>query len=198
LLILVFKYGTLTFDLGGVRLQIPNILTVIRLMLVPALGYLMIIKDYKNAMALFLVIGVTDVLDGYVARKYHMVSKLGTLLDPIADKLVQGTAIGVLTYNGLVPVVVIVVVVIKEALLGLGAVTLYKKGQVVVQANWYGKLATVFFYAAILFTIGLNIIDYQIRYVYYIVNGLFAVAVLATLYALYMYTKNYMKVKNRI
>jgi cardiolipin synthase (CMP-forming) len=181
-----------------VRLQIPNILTVIRLVLVPALGYLMIIKDYKNAMALFLVIGITDVLDGYVARKYHMVSKLGKLLDPIADKLVQGTAIGVLTYNGLVPIVVFVVVVIKEALLGLGAVTLYKKGQVVVEANWYGKLATVFFYGAILFTIGLNIIDYQIKYVYYIVNGLFAVAVLATLYALYMYTKNYMRLKNRI
>jgi cardiolipin synthase len=167
-------------------------------MLVPALGLLMFIKDYRNAMMLFLLIGVTDVLDGYIARKYHMISKLGTLLDPIADKLVQATAIAVLTYNGLVPIVVIVVVVIKEAILGIGAVTLYKKGQVVVQANWYGKLATVCFYAAILFTIGLNIIDVQIKYVHYIVSVLFAVAVLATLYALYMYSMNYIKVKNRI
>ncbi len=178
-------------------LQIPNMLTTMRLLLVPVFGYLLFANSYKEAFVMLLVIGITDVLDGYIARKYNMITKLGTVLDPIADKLVQATAIAVLTYNLMIPFVIIAVVVIKELMLGLGAFILYRNGQVVISSNMYGKLATVLFYTAILSTISFKILGIEIGYIHFVINGVFLIAVAATLYALYMYMKEFMTIQKK-
>lgn len=172
-------------------MQIPNMLTNLRLLMVPFLGYLLYVGRFSDALILFLIIGLTDILDGYLARKYHLVTKFGKFADPLADKLVQATAIAVLTLNRVIPVMVIVVVVLKEVLLGLGALFLYRKNKVVIAASWYGKLATVFFYIAIVMTILMSMLEVTWGFADYFISVSFGIAIFATLYALYMYAKNF-------
>ncbi|WP_313561947.1 CDP-alcohol phosphatidyltransferase family protein, partial [Ruminiclostridium cellobioparum] len=69
--------------------NIPNLLTLIRLLIVPVLGYFLYFEHYIPAMILFAFGGFTDVLDGYIARKYNLITKWGKVFDPLADKLMQ-------------------------------------------------------------------------------------------------------------
>ena len=79
-------------------LTIPNLLSVIRLALIPLIVWLYIGKqEYSAAVAVILISGATDIIDGFIARKFNMVSDLGKILDPVADKLTQATVILCLT-----------------------------------------------------------------------------------------------------
>ena len=124
-------------------MNIPNILTAIRFILIPFLGYYLFDKQYSVAVLLFLLGGITDVLDGVIARKFNMITSWGKLADPLADKLMQLTALSILTIQKIIPLPVLIIVVAKEAFMVAGSILLYKKIKLVVQANWYGKLATV-------------------------------------------------------
>ena len=75
-------------------LTIPNLLSVIRLALIPLIVWLYVGKQaYSAAVIVILISGATDIIDGAIARRFHMVSDLGKILDPIADKLTQGAVI---------------------------------------------------------------------------------------------------------
>jgi len=100
---------------------------------------------------LFLLAGVTDVLDG--TRKFNMVTSFGKLADPLADKLMQLTALTILTIQDIIPLPVLIIVVAKESFMIIGSILIYKKVNFVVQADWYGKFATVVFFLAIVLTI---------------------------------------------
>ncbi len=79
-------------------LTIPNLLSVIRLALIPLIVWLYIGKqEYSAAVAVILISGATDIIDGFIARKFNMVSDLGKILDPVADKLTLATVILCLT-----------------------------------------------------------------------------------------------------
>lgn len=81
-------------------LTIPNLLSVVRLLLIPVIVWLYCGKqEYTAAVVVILLSGITDIADGIIARKYHMVSDFGKILDPIADKLTQAAIILCLTYN---------------------------------------------------------------------------------------------------
>jgi cardiolipin synthase len=97
--------------------------------------------------------GITDVLDGYIARKFNLITSFGKLADPLADKMMQITALVLLTMQQKIPAVILIIVIAKEAFMGAGSILLYKKENFVVSANWYGKLATVIFFVAIIFTL---------------------------------------------
>lgn len=70
---------------------IPNFLTATRLVLSPVLGYLVVQNDFTKAFGLFLYMGVTDFVDGYIARRWNQRTMLGTILDPLADKVLMST-----------------------------------------------------------------------------------------------------------
>lgn len=135
-------------------MNIPNILTIIRIILVPL--YLFVFYTVEEnriiyAGTIYIIAGLTDVLDGRIARKYGMVSKLGAALDPLADKLMTFAVLISFTSANLIPPWVLFVIGIKEVLMILGGFVLYLfKEKRVLPSNKYGKIATVSFYAAIL------------------------------------------------
>jgi CDP-diacylglycerol--glycerol-3-phosphate 3-phosphatidyltransferase len=176
-----------------VRKNIPNALTLIRLIIVPFLGYFIYSEKYTIAIILFAFGGLTDVLDGYIARKYGLITKWGKFFDPLADKLMQITALVFLVLHKFIPIVVLVIVVIKEALMLAGGIAVYKKGKTVIGANWYGKLATVIFYFAILATIILKNVALNSSYTTTAIAVAIGLAVVCTLFALAKYINIYFK-----
>lgn len=135
-------------------MKIPNMLTLLRFALIPVF-----IKVFFSgspnyityALGIYLLAGVTDVLDGYIARKYNLITKWGQAMDPLADKLMLLTVIISFTMKGLFPIAVLIIVGLKEVMMVLGGIFLYtRKGKVVIPANRYGKMATVLFYILII------------------------------------------------
>jgi cardiolipin synthase len=142
-------------------LNIPNILTLIRFLLIPVFVYFFFSNlehNYLISATIFIFAGITDVLDGYIARTYNMVTKWGKLLDPLADKSMQLTVVFCLAYKKIIPLWAIYIILIKEILMVIGSIVLYRD-KIVVSSNWYGKAATVLFYIAILAIILLDMSD---------------------------------------
>jgi len=129
-------------------LNIANILTLIRLLLVPVFAVFFLQGNYLFAIIIFVICGITDFVDGFIARKYNMVTEFGKLMDPLADKILQITALALLTFMLQVNIIIVIVFGIKEAAMLIGSTFLYKR-KVVVFSNWYGKLATVILFVAI-------------------------------------------------
>ncbi|XP_046401889.1 probable cardiolipin synthase (CMP-forming) [Ischnura elegans] len=97
---------------------IPNILCATRIILSPCLGYLIIQNSFGIALGIFVYAGVTDMLDGWIARNYKgQSSKLGSFLDPMADKVLVGTLFLTLTYSGLIPVSLTALIILRDLLL---------------------------------------------------------------------------------
>lgn len=128
-------------------LTIPNLLSVIRLALIPLIVWLYIGKqEYSAAVAVILISGATDIIDGFIARKFNMVSDLGKILDPVADKLTQATVILCLTVKYRWMRGLIVLFVVKEIIMAVLGYMAIQKKDVVNSAKWYGKLNTVVLY----------------------------------------------------
>jgi len=138
----------------GNGMNVPNMLTVLRFFLIPVFIYVFYNPNIKNnifwALVVFIVAGATDLLDGYIARKYNLITKWGKLMDPLADKLMLLTVLVSLYINGAIPEVIIIIVFIKEILMIGGAIFLYRNRKVVVEANFFGKLASASFYVAVI------------------------------------------------
>jgi cardiolipin synthase len=129
--------------------NIPNILSLLRLALVPAFVAVFFTDSpyaYRYAGLIFIFASATDALDGFIARKFNMITRLGRVLDPLADKLMTAAAIVCITIAGIVPVWIIIVFVVKEIVMGLGALVMYKKIDDVLPSNFIGKIATVTFF----------------------------------------------------
>ena len=156
-------------------LTIPNLLSVIRLALIPLIVWLYIGKqECSAAVAVILISGATDIIDGFIARKFNMVSDLGKILDPVADKLTQATVILCLTVKYRWMRGLIVLFVVKEIIMAVLGYMAIQKKDVVNSAKWYGKLNTVVLYLVmtclILFpsiseTVA-NVLNLHLRYAY--------------------------------
>ena len=133
--------------------NVPNILSVIRILLVPLFVYLFMTGKVAVAVAVFIISGFTDVLDGYIARKYNYITNLGKFLDPFADKLTQFTAFICLYLTQLVPLWMPVVYFLKELGTTIGALVVFRNRKKVVKSNIFGKLATFFVFAFVCFVI---------------------------------------------
>jgi len=129
-------------------MSIPNILTMLRFILIPVFAYTYIVLDSVPLSATILALsGITDFLDGFIARRFNMITKWGIVFDPIADKLTLITVALCISLSGIKFMWALFgFLVFKELLMILGGINLYKKGDVVVPANWYGKAATILFY----------------------------------------------------
>ncbi len=131
--------------------NIPNTLTSIRLLLIPFCGILIFNGMYNQAAIIFIIASLTDVIDGYIARKYNLVTNFGKFFDPLADKLLSVTTLTMLSYKQRIHWIIPLLIFIKELLIGSGGLVMYKKKRLVKSAGWYGKVSTVLFFISILF-----------------------------------------------
>jgi cardiolipin synthase len=104
------------------RSDIPNIITVLRIVLVLPIAWALLQDRYGWALLLFVVAGVSDGLDGFLAKHYGWTSRLGALLDPLADKALLVTCYAALTWNALLPLWLLVLVVVRDIVIVAGAV----------------------------------------------------------------------------
>lgn len=137
--------------------HIPNILTILRFIFIPFIVIAIAGEQYVLAIILFTLSSLTDVLDGFIARKFGFITDLGKLLDPLADKLTQISIIATLCIYQILPEWMIITLVMKELILFLGAAFLYKKRDVVVSSKWYGKATTVLIYLAVMSSLFIKI-----------------------------------------
>ena len=125
-------------------LTLPNILSFFRLLLIPIIVFLYDDGYYFWAMFTLFISGVTDVVDGWIARTYHLVSDFGKAIDPIADKLTQ--LVVLLCLMGTKYWWVIMALVLKEFIIGILTLVALRKTHSVYSAGWYGKLCTMVIY----------------------------------------------------
>ena len=126
-------------------MNVPNSLTVLRILLVPVFVAFLLSGRYEYALATFLLAGITDGLDGTIARVANQRTALGAYLDPLADKLLLTSAFVTLAFLGLVPLWIAILVVFRD--LCLMAATLlakYTESRVDISPSLLGKGTTVF------------------------------------------------------
>ena len=187
--------------------HIPNALTILRFILIPFI-ILSIVKDeYINAFIFLTMSGLTDVLDGIIARKFNFITDFGKLVDPLADKATLVSILVALTLKDIIPMWIFVIVFIKEFIMVSGASFLYGK-ELVVSSKWYGKLSTVLFYLAIVSSFGIRywnsiataagnsvstIFEFDI-YIYYL--ALASTVFSLVMYYITFYKQGYLKKEN--
>ena len=164
--------------------QIPNILTIFRFILIPFIVINLVYDSYIAAFIIFTVSGLTDILDGFIARKYNFITNFGKLIDPLADKCTQIITLGTLAIKDIIPMWIIIIVILKEFIMVAGASFLYGK-ELVVSSRLYGKLATVLFYIAIVCSLFIKQFDFSFDFSIYI----YYLALISTIFSLIMYIK---------
>lgn len=133
-----------------IKWNIPNALSLLRILLVPCFMTLYLLHYDGWAFGVLFVSGLTDMLDGVIARRFNQITDFGKLLDPLSDKLTQvGVVICLATrYPSLLYLAALCLV--KELCQGIGGVILLRKRSTVRGSKWFGKLSTVVFYASML------------------------------------------------
>ena len=134
--------------------NVPNILSVFRIFLVPVFVVLFFHEYYVASAAVVALSALTDIADGFIARRFNIVSVTGQVLDPLADKLMQISVILVLWLKDLIPVWAISILAGKELIMIFGGCILYFfKKKTAIPAMWYGKAATCLFYFTVIYII---------------------------------------------
>jgi len=126
-------------------LTIPNVITLIRLLLTPLFIIFLIQGQYPKALAVFILAGVSDLADGLIARTWHQKSRLGSYLDPLADKVLMAASFVTLSIYHVIPSWLTVVVISRDVALGLGVV-IFRLADIplVVRPSLAGKWTTTF------------------------------------------------------
>ena len=129
-------------------ITIPNILSFFRLCLIPVIVWLYTVKqDHFLTLIILVLSGVTDIVDGIIARKCNMISDFGKAFDPVADKLTQMAMLFCLVSRFPYMMIPFVLLVVKEVFTGITALITIKRTNTVKGAVWHGKLTTVALYS---------------------------------------------------
>ncbi|MBQ3203226.1 MAG: CDP-alcohol phosphatidyltransferase family protein [Clostridia bacterium] len=128
--------------------NVPNALSVLRILLVPVFLLLYLSRMDQWAFGVLVLSGVTDMLDGIIARRFNQITDCGKLLDPLSDKLTQVAVVIALAtrYQELLPLAVLCFV--KELCQAIGGAIMLKRQSAVRGSKWFGKVSTVVFYAS--------------------------------------------------
>lgn len=187
--------------------HIPNALTILRFILIPFIIISIVKNNYLEAFIILTLSGLTDILDGFIARKFNFITNFGKLIDPLADKTTQVSILVTLALKNIIPMWILMVVFIKEFVMIAGASFLYGK-ELVVSSKWYGKLATVLFYLAIVSSFAIKYVNstsllpedtfsflpkFDI-YIYYL--ALIATVFSLVMYYITFYKQGYLKKEN--
>lgn len=172
-------------------LYISNLLSLLRIVLVLPLIYLIVSGGNKTAVIIILVaMFVSDLLDGFLARKLNQVSELGKIIDPLADKAAVVSVVIVLFLLGRIETWFFIVVVARDVLILLFGLYLKSKNKVVLMSNYPGKIAVLSIGIIILLCVlndnNSELLKISIRYLYYI-------SVILIIYSLYLYYKRFSK-----
>lgn len=130
------------------NITIPNALSVFRILLIPPFVFYFLAQQWRPAGMVLVASGLTDLVDGYIARRFHQITELGKLLDPLADKLTQAAVAICMAIAEPVLVPFLAVFVVKETVMIAAACVLLKKKKRPTAAKWYGKAATAMFYVS--------------------------------------------------
>ena len=136
------------------QMNLPNKLTVLRVLMIPFFVLFMLVNiagaaDKWIAVALFVAASLTDFLDGYLARKYHLVTNFGKFMDPLADKLLVSAAMICLVEMGRLPAWIVIIIISREFIIS-GFRLIASDNGVVIAASYWGKFKTVFQMAMII------------------------------------------------
>ena len=120
-------------------MNLPNKLTMVRIIMVPIFMAIMLKEYYIAALVIFALASITDFLDGYIARKYNLVSSFGKIMDPLADKLLAFGALVCFIQLGVVSVWAPIIIIAREFFVTSMRVVAVSKGKVIA-ASWWGKV----------------------------------------------------------
>ncbi len=188
--------------------KVPNLISIFRILLIPIFVVVFLWENgninpgtadddsangYVIAAALIVLSGITDMADGFIARKFNIITDLGKALDPFADKLTQAAVAVCLAFRyteilGFLIGLCALIFVIEITMLILGLVFL-KKGKDLGGAKWFGKLATIVFYVLVIILIGAPSISNTAAAVIDLVMGAF------TLMSFVLYMREYYLLK---
>lgn len=132
--------------------NIPNVLSVLRLAMIGVFIWFFRGGQYVAVLITYVTAVLTDILDGYLARRNNWITNVGKVLDPLADKLMLLTALVCFSIRGWVPLLLVLIVAVKELLMIIGGIFLWKR-KVVVYADRFGKCATGFFNTGVVATL---------------------------------------------
>lgn len=176
-------------------ITIPNILTYIRLILIPVIVILYVNakspRDYYTATIIFVICALTDSLDGFIARHYNQITDLGKIIDPIADKAMQAAILLCLLIRikGILPIFILFA--IKEIFMGIAGLMLLKTGRKLTGAKWFGKVCTVVLDTVMVILFAFPSLDLSI------VRLLLGLSVIFMIFSLIMYAMDYIKIFHR-
>jgi CDP-diacylglycerol--glycerol-3-phosphate 3-phosphatidyltransferase len=165
----------MTEDTKNTIINLPNMITVFRIVLVPVLFLLLFFSPGKLqsffAGLVFSVASISDCVDGYLARRMNLVTDFGKFLDPLADKLLVGVALIMLIPLGRVPLWIVVIILGREVMVTLLRVISLRKGNKVIEASMTGKYKTGFQIAAIIpllfhyeYNLGLEVFTFSVDF----------------------------------
>jgi cardiolipin synthase (CMP-forming) len=157
--------------------SIPNILCYIRFLLIPVFVVTYIKaeepKQYIQAAIIVFLSGLTDLLDGFIARKFNMITDLGKLIDPLADKLTQASLIFVLIVKIKWMFLLLILFVVMQLFLLIAGIVMLKKGTKLNGAKWFGKVSTTVFYATMLVLVAIPTLSTGVTNILMVVCGAF-------------------------
>jgi CDP-diacylglycerol--glycerol-3-phosphate 3-phosphatidyltransferase len=130
-------------------LYLPNLLTFLRILLIPVIIYSLLIGNYFLTGIIFSIAALTDFLDGYLARKYSLSSKLGSILDPLADKLTIISVLLVLGFLNIIPRIISIIILSREIFILCASCVVYFMKLDIIKSSKLGKLSITLLYIAI-------------------------------------------------
>lgn len=177
------------------NLNIPNILSIIRILLIPVFVFFYLNADsagyhyYFYAGAALILSGLSDLFDGVIARKFNMITDLGKILDPLADKLTQVAVVicVAINLNNAMLTSALMLFVVKEMLMLIGGVIMLKNKITIRASKWYGKVATAVFYV-VMAAVALFKFSTEVNL------GLILFAAVFMLFAFSQYIREYFKI----
>ena len=129
-------------------ITIPNMLSITRIALIPLFVWLYAVKHLHTAAGIvFIISGITDIVDGFIARRFQMISDIGKVLDPVADKLTQVAMLICLLLRFPLMLIPFGLLIIKEIYMAISGVLVIQRTGQVLSADWPGKSATALLYA---------------------------------------------------
>lgn len=130
--------------------NIPNALSLVRLALLPVFAVVYLSGELYWSLFVLALSGLTDLLDGVIARKFNQITEIGKLLDPFADKITQVTVLVCLTIRNVALVPLVIICFFKELLQAIGGWILLSRNEIIHGSQWFGKVSTFTFYIAML------------------------------------------------
>lgn len=172
--------------------NIPNALSILRILLVPCFAVLYLLHYDSWSFAVLALSGLTDALDGFIARRFNQITDCGKLLDPLSDKLTQVAVVICLAtrYREILPLAVLCL--LKEAMQAIGGIILLRQRSEVRSSKWFGKMYTVVFYVTMILLVLWY--DEMVTLAAWLPTALIALVIVTTLWAFFGYMRLFVQI----